>query len=65
VVSLKTYVKPGALSGLYALSTCSLRDRFACQYCGGKDDLTFDHLVPRSRGGQTRWDNVVTGLRTM
>jgi 5-methylcytosine-specific restriction endonuclease McrA len=36
-----------------------LRDRFTCQYCGSKEDLTFDHLVPRSRGGQTRWDNVV------
>ena len=36
-----------------------LRDRFMCQYCGAKDDLTFDHLIPRSRGGQTRWDNVV------
>jgi 5-methylcytosine-specific restriction endonuclease McrA len=37
-----------------------LRDRFSCQYCGDRDDLTFDHLIPRSRGGQTTWDNVVT-----
>jgi 5-methylcytosine-specific restriction endonuclease McrA len=36
-----------------------LRVRFACQYCGSNDDLTFDHLVPRSRGGQTTWSNVV------
>ena len=36
-----------------------LRDRFSCQYCGRRDDLTFDHLVPRSRGGQTTWINVV------
>ena len=36
-----------------------LRDRFLCQYCGSGDDLTFDHVVPRSLGGQTRWDNVV------
>ena len=36
-----------------------LRDRFNCQYCGARDDLTFDHLMPRSRGGQTTWDNVV------
>ena len=39
-----------------------LRDRFSCQYCGVSDDLTFDHLIPRSRGGQTRWDNVVTAF---
>ena len=39
-----------------------LRDRFRCQYCGGKhatSDLTFDHVVPRSMGGVTSWENVV------
>lgn len=39
-----------------------LRDAFRCQYCGKKhatSDLTFDHVVPRSRGGVTSWDNVV------
>ena len=37
-----------------------LRDKFSCQYCGSGEDLTFDHLLPRSKGGQTNWDNVVT-----
>jgi len=37
-----------------------LRDRFTCQYCGAGEDLTFDHLVPRSKGGITTWENVVT-----
>jgi 5-methylcytosine-specific restriction endonuclease McrA len=37
-----------------------LRDCFECQYCGAPEDLTFDHVVPRSRGGRTTWDNVVT-----
>jgi 5-methylcytosine-specific restriction endonuclease McrA len=59
VVSLKTYVKP-ALYPAFTRFNVFLRDRFVCQYCGSKDDLTFDHLIPRSRGGQTRWDNVVT-----
>jgi 5-methylcytosine-specific restriction endonuclease McrA len=39
-----------------------LRDRFRCQYCGEKHasaDLTFDHVVPRSMGGVTAWNNVV------
>ena len=58
VVSLKTYVKP-ALYPAFTRFNVFLRDRFTCQYCGAKHDLTFDHLVPRSRGGQTRWDNVV------
>jgi 5-methylcytosine-specific restriction endonuclease McrA len=36
-----------------------LRDRFVCQYCHAHDDLTFDHIIPRSKGGQTTWENVV------
>tara|TARA_B100001175_G_scaffold32784_1_gene23932 strand:- start:668 stop:1237 length:570 start_codon:yes stop_codon:yes gene_type:complete len=37
-----------------------LRDKFSCQYCASKNELTFDHLLPRSKGGKTDWDNVVT-----
>jgi 5-methylcytosine-specific restriction endonuclease McrA len=59
VVSLKTYVKP-ARHPAFTRFNVFLRDRFVCQYCGTEDDLTFDHLIPRSRGGQTTWDNVVT-----
>ena len=39
-----------------------LRDRETCQYCGRKpreDDLTIDHVTPRSRGGLSTWENVV------
>jgi 5-methylcytosine-specific restriction endonuclease McrA len=39
-----------------------LRDDFTCQYCGaqpGRENLTIDHVVPRSRGGRTEWENVV------
>ncbi len=58
VVSLKTYVKP-ALYPAFTRFNVFLRDRFSCQYCGSDEELTFDHVVPKSRGGQTRWDNVV------
>jgi 5-methylcytosine-specific restriction endonuclease McrA len=40
-----------------------LRDRYTCQYCGQRfpsSDLTFDHLIPRDKGGVTCWTNVVT-----
>lgn len=39
------------------------RDDYRCQYCGAKcsiDQLTYDHVVPRSRGGRTSWDNIVS-----
>jgi 5-methylcytosine-specific restriction endonuclease McrA len=35
------------------------RDRYACQYCGKKNELTIDHVIPRSRGGKDVWDIVV------
>lgn len=59
VVSLKSYIKP-ARHPAFTRFNVFLRDRFECQYCGNGNDLTFDHLVPRSRGGQTTWRNVVT-----
>jgi 5-methylcytosine-specific restriction endonuclease McrA len=39
------------------------RDNYQCQYCGISNreaTMTFDHVLPRSRGGQTTWDNIVT-----
>ena len=59
VVSLKTYVQP-ARNPAFTRFNVFLRDRFTCQYCGEREDLTFDHVVPRSRGGKTVWTNVVT-----
>lgn len=52
-----------------------VRDRYECQYCGRQADstdqtelnvydLTFDHVVPRSKGGETRWDNIVTSCHS-
>jgi len=37
------------------------RDSHSCQYCGYTgDDLTLDHVLPRSRGGAESWENLVT-----
>ena len=58
VVVLKDYVKPQKRVA-FTRFNLFLRDEFCCQYCGSKGDLTFDHVVPRSRGGVTSWDNVV------
>ncbi len=58
VVSLKSYVKPSRHPAFTRFNVF-LRDRFTCQYCGAREDLTFDHLIPRSKGGTTTWENVV------
>ncbi len=58
VVVLKDYVKPQKRVA-FTRFNLFLRDEFSCQYCGAKGDLTFDHVVPRARGGVTSWENVV------
>src|SRR4051795_5210125 len=35
------------------------RDGWTCQYCGSRAQLTVDHVVPRSKGGASTWDNIV------
>ena len=61
VVALKQYV-PQDRRPPFTRFNVFLRDRFSCQYCGHgfpTQELTFDHLVPRSRGGRTAWTNIV------
>ena len=36
------------------------RDNHECGYCGSKRNLTIDHIIPKSRGGQNTWMNLVT-----
>jgi hypothetical protein len=45
VVSLKNYVKPSRFPAFTRFNVF-LRDRFTCQYCGEREELTFDHVVP-------------------
>jgi 5-methylcytosine-specific restriction endonuclease McrA len=44
-----------------------VRDDFRCQYCGcrpPREELTIDHVVPRSRGGRSEWENVVLACQS-
>lgn len=66
VISLKEFVAQSRYPAFTRFNVF-LRDRFRCQYCGESfptPELTFDHLVPRSRGGKTKWDNVVTACQS-
>ncbi|KAG8472803.1 hypothetical protein CXB51_034686 [Gossypium anomalum] len=36
------------------------RDNFTCQYCSARDNLTIDHVLPVARGGEWKWENLVT-----
>jgi 5-methylcytosine-specific restriction endonuclease McrA len=65
VVALRSYValphRPA-----FSRSNLFLRDQFRCQYCGGRfrsEELTFDHVVPRSRGGRDEHRHGLHGLQ--
>lgn len=57
VVCLKNYIRPSTTPAFTRFNVF-LRDCFECQYCGSTSELTFDHILPRSKGGQTTWENV-------
>ena len=66
VIALKEYVHLDRRPAFTRFNVF-LRDRFHCQYCGDRfrtEDLTFDHVVPRSRGGRTTWTNIVTACQS-
>ncbi|MDQ6662475.1 MAG: HNH endonuclease [Chloroflexota bacterium] len=45
-------------------SNILLRDEETCQYCGKRErNLTLDHIIPRSRGGQSTWENLVASCK--
>ncbi len=63
VLRLVHYVKYRRREVKFTRRNIYVRDKYRCQYCGGvfePKDLTYDHVIPRSRGGKTTWTNVVT-----
>src|SRR6202020_1221113 len=61
VIRLVTYVKVPRDSQRRKITRRAVfaRDDWTCQYCGSRAQLTVDHVVPRSKGGLSTWDNIV------
>jgi len=67
VIVLRRYGGMPQLAVPYTRRNVVRRDGLRCQYCGrtpGLSSLTIDHVVPRSRGGETSWRNCVTACLT-
>lgn len=65
VLALKEYI-PLARTPAFTRFNVFLRDQWLCQYCGENyktSELTFDHVIPRSKGGRTMWTNIVTACQ--
>lgn len=61
VIRLRHYVKVPYKDIPLTRRNILERDRHSCQYCGYRgDQLTLDHILPRSRGGADSWENLVT-----
>src|SRR5207237_541269 len=64
VVVLQHYDRLPLAAVTFSRRNVAKRDHYTCQYCGaqpGVEDLTIDHVVPRSQGGQSSWTNCVPG----
>jgi len=67
IVVLKEYAGQPKRSVVFSRRSLYRRDEHACQYCGrqpGSDSLTIDHILPRSRGGPTSWENCVAACES-
>jgi len=63
VVRLMHWIRPYYRKVRFSRQNVLARDQWSCCYCGDRcsiRELTFDHVVPRSRGGRTTWKNIVT-----
>ncbi|MEM8895042.1 MAG: HNH endonuclease [Bacteroidota bacterium] len=63
VIKVNRYVNIPYMSVVLTRQNIFKRDGHECQYCGTHKDLTLDHLVPRSKGGKSTWNNLVTACR--
>ncbi len=62
VVSLTRYDGMPTTAVTFSRRNIYKRDRYTCQYCGiqpGSEELTIDHVLPRSQGGMSNWENCV------
>lgn len=62
VIALKRYVSSCYKTPPLTRYNILLRDKFSCQYCGDIHPpriLTLDHVIPRSAGGDSSWENLV------
>ena len=60
VIRLLAYVRvPRVIHRRISRRALFARDGWRCQYCGSGGRLTLDHVIPRSRGGDSVWENVV------
>jgi 5-methylcytosine-specific restriction endonuclease McrA len=63
IIRLNSYVSVPFRNVVMTRQNVFKRDNNACAYCGKQSDLTLDHVIPKSRGGKSHWENLVTACK--
>ena len=64
VIKIKTYIKNNNMAVEISRKNILVRDNYTCQYCGKQNkSLTVDHVIPKFRGGQDTWENLVAACK--
>ena len=64
VVKIRDFIRYDNLSVDLNRKNIIARDEYTCQYCGkSKSPLTIDHVIPKGKGGQDTWENLVVACK--
>ncbi len=64
IIRLLNYIRIPFKQVVLSRKNIHYRDNFTCQYCGTKTkNLTIDHIIPKSRGGDDSWENLVSACK--
>ena len=64
IIKIKTYIKNNSIAVEISRKNILIRDNYTCQYCSLQNkSLTIDHVIPKFRGGQDNWDNLVAACK--
>lgn len=65
VIRMRQYIHYQLSNVVLNRKNILVRDKYSCQYCGKKGRIfTLDHIIPRDRGGENSWENLVTACFT-
>lgn len=60
IVRLRIYIRVPYKKIVLSRKNILRRDLYSCQYCRRSDNLTIDHVIPKSKGGDDSWENLIT-----
>jgi len=63
VIKLGRYISMPYKGVVLSRENVFKRDGYQCQYCGTHKDLTLDHIIPKARGGESNWYNLITACK--